>query len=182
MWGERKKREQKFASVRNELNIVENKINIKSIVGKALSIARTSYFFHDYITYMLTLIFVLQWCDVDMVVEHNVKSDRALRSEVPVAIIENVAVWCEVYLVSCPLLSVCSGLKVFPFLSPSLTSLYIPSLPFSAIFSKKIVSANRSSISVCCLNFASLFVPFRISLYLALSLIQCLIHTQKHTF
>lgn len=95
-----------------------------------------------------------------MALEHNAKSERALSSEVPVAIIENVAVWCEVYLVSCPLLSVCTGLKVFLFLSLSLTSLYIHSLSFSAIFSQKIVATNRSSISVCCLNFVSLCVPF----------------------
>lgn len=112
--------------------------------------------------------------------EHSAKSERALRSEVPVAIIENVAVWCEVYLVSCPLLSVFVGLKVFLFLSLSLTSLYIPSLPFSAIFSQRIVAANRSSISVCCLNFVSLSVPFRISLCLALSYSESHTHTKTH--
>lgn len=114
-----------------------------------------------------------------MVLEHSAKSERALKSEVPVAIMENVAVWCEVYQVSCPLLSVCAGLKVFLFLSLSLTSLYIP-LPFSAVFSQKIVAANRSSISVCCLNFVSLSVLSRISLCLALSYSVSHAHTKTH--
>lgn len=126
----------------------------------------------------MMLLFIFQWFSIEVVLEPNAKSERALRSEVPVAIIENVAVWCEVYLVSCPFLSVCTGLKVFLFLSLSLTSLYIPTLPFSAIFFQKIVAANRSSISVCCLNFVSLSVFRKFSL----SPIQCLVHTQKHTF
>jgi len=117
-----------------------------------------------------------------MALEHNAKSERALSSEVPVAIIENVVVGGGVYLVSCPLLSVCSGLKVFLFLSLSLTSLYIHSLSFPPIFSQKIVAADRSSISVCCLNFVSLYVPFGNSFSVLLSPSFSISCTQKHTF
>lgn len=103
---------------------------------------------HWHNTCLYTLRLVVSTCDADVVLNHNDKSKKPLRPAVTVALTGNESGWCRVYLVRCPLLSVCAGLKVFPCLCLPLTSLYISSFPFSTIFSQKIVAANRSSISV----------------------------------